>query len=139
MIRAGTTSDFDQIDAFDPFSGDRASELSQGRCLVAEADTQVVAYVTFSVVGFIGRPFVHFLAVAPGHRRRGVALALLRAVEAEIGTGRLFISTEAGNGPMLSLLARDGWTPAGCVQGVNDDGSAECFFFRDLPNATPSK
>ncbi len=135
MIRVGVPGDFEMIDAFDPFAGDRREELAAGRCLVAEVEGQVVGYATFSPAGFIGRPFVHFLAVGVGHRRRGVAVALLRAVEGRVVGGRLFASTEEGNTAMLRLLERDGWTAAGCVRGVNEDGSAECFFHRDVARA----
>jgi GNAT superfamily N-acetyltransferase len=135
MIRIGTPDDFAAIDAFDPFAGDRREELAAGRVLVSETDGQVVGYTTFSQAGFIGRSFVHFLAVVPEHRRQGVAIALLRAVERSVGRGRLFASTEEGNAVMLRLLDRDGWTPAGCVRGVNDDGSAECFFYREVTGA----
>ena len=135
MIREGTTDDFAAIDAFDPFAGDRRLELARGEVLVAENGGRVVGFVTFSRSGFIGRPFVHFLAVTPALRRRGIASGLLRAVAARVGPSRLFISTEEGNAPMWRLLERDGWTAAGCVRNVNDDGSAECFFYREVDPA----
>ena len=131
-IRSANTNDLQAIAAFDPFRGDRSGEVEAGRVLVAETDGRVVGYTTFSRNGFIGRAFVNFLAVSSDHRRRGVASALLRAVEQRIAPGRLFISTEEINTPMLQLLSRGGWTAAGCVQGVNDNGAAECFFYRDL-------
>ena len=132
MIREGTPDDFAALDAFDPFGGDRREELAGGRVLVAEDGGRVAGYLTFSRAGFIGRPFVHFLAVAPEVRRRGIARGLLRAAAERVGPGRLFISTEEGNAPMLRLLEREGWTAAGCVRNVNDDGSAECFFYREV-------
>src|ERR1700742_1774489 len=97
MIRAGTQNDVAAIEAFDPFTGDRRAELARGEVLVAEVDGRVVAYVTFSLAGFIGRPFVHFLAVALEFRRRRIASGLLRAVAERVGPCRLFISTEEGN------------------------------------------
>jgi len=132
MVRSGLLTDFEAIDAFDPFAGDRREELAHDRCLVAEDGRSVVGYLTYSSAGFIGRPFIHFLAVAQDYRRRGIATELLAAAEAKVGSGRLFISTEENNRNMLALLAKFGWTPAGCVQGVNRNGSAECFFFRDI-------
>ena len=131
MIRSGVPSDLDAIDAFDPFDGDRREELTDDRCLVAECDRRVVGYLTCSSAGFIGRPFIHFLAVAPPYRRRGIATALLASAEARVGQGRVFISTEEDNREMLALLGKLGWTPARRVEGVNRNGSAECFFFRD--------
>lgn len=133
MTRLGTPDDFTAMQAFDPFSfGDRLVALREQRCMVAESEGAIVGFAEFSVAGFIGRPFVHFLAVAETARRKGVAIALLDAVALHIGSGRLFISTEQDNAPMHALLARHGWTLAGCVEGVNFNGVAECFFFRDL-------
>ena len=131
-IRDGTPDDLAAIATFYPFAGDRWQELAAGQVLVAEVGGAVVGYLTFSRAGFIGRPFVHFLAVAPEARRRGIARALLGAAAARLGPCRLFISTEEGNAPMLRLLEHDGWTAAGCVQNVNADGSAECFFYREV-------
>src|SRR5688500_3874906 len=118
MIRSGLLTDFEAIHAFDPFAGDRREELANDRCLVAEHNRRVVGVLTYSSAGFISRPFIHFLAVAPDYRRRGIATELLAAAEAKISSGRLFISTEENNTVMLALLAKQGWTPAGCVQGV---------------------
>jgi GNAT superfamily N-acetyltransferase len=131
-VRGGLPTDFEAIDAFDPFAGDRRDALASDCCLVAECDGRVVGYVVYSRAGFVGRPFIHFLVVAQDYRRRGVATELVAAVEARIGSGRLFVSTEENNGDMLALLAKLGWTSAGCIQGVNMDGPAECFFFRDI-------
>jgi len=133
LIRPGVPSDVDAIDRFHPFAGDRREELAAGRVLVAEDAGRVVGYATFSAAGFIGRPFVHFLAVSPDHRRGGVATTLLRAVQEHLGAPRLFASTEEGNAAMIGLFKREGWSPAGCVKGVNADGSAESFYFRDIP------
>ena len=36
---------------------------------------------------------------------------------------------------MLGLLEREGWAAAGCVQHVNDNGSAERFFYREVEPA----
>jgi ribosomal protein S18 acetylase RimI-like enzyme len=132
MIRTGQLNDFASIDSFDPFAGDRKAELRNGHCIVATHNHKVVAYVTFCPNGFIGRPFVPFLAVAPAYRRRGIATRLLAAVEKVVGSGRIFISTEETNQEMQLLLRKLNWTAAGAVRGVNEDGSAELFYFREV-------
>lgn len=136
MIRPGAPKDFEAIDRFDPFAGDCRKGLAGCHVLVAEADGNIVGYKTISTTGFVGRPFVHFLAVADGFRRRGIGTAFLRAVAERVAGRRLFVSTEETNAAMMKLLEREGWTPAGCVKGVNDDGSAECFFYRDVGPTT---
>lgn len=136
MIRVGEIGDYASIKSFDPFGGDRQAELSAGHCLVALEKERVMAYVTFSRDGFIGRAFVHFLAVDAAFRRRGIATGLLEAVAKAVGAGRLFISTEETNQEMLSLLAKLDWTAAGMVQGVNTNGAAEVFYFRDFSDTS---
>jgi len=130
-IRQGTPADSVGIAAFDCFGGDRPSALEAGRCLVAEVDGRVAGFVVFAKRGLIGRDFVEFLVVDEPYRRRGVAVSLLDAVGDQLGPGRLFISTEAGNAPMRGLLARQGWTPAGGISGLNASGCDELFFYRD--------
>ena len=134
MVRIGLPSDFNSIELFDPFAGDRLEELTQGWVLVAEVSGQVVGYTTFSNPGFIGHPFVNFVAVKSDYRRRGIARALLHVVEEKIKSGRLFASTEEDNARIAALFQRERWTFAGSVQGVNDDGLAECFYYRDIKN-----
>lgn len=133
MIRPATAADLATIDTFDPFAGDRAREAAEGRLLVTEAGGAVAGYVAWLPAGFVGRDYVTFLCVHPDHRRRGLAPALLRAVEARVGAGRLFVSTEEDNAVMLALLPREGWTLAGSVAGANDGDRAEVFFYKDLP------
>lgn len=131
LIRQANATDLDTINAFDCFGGDRPDAVAAGRCLVAEDDGRVAGFVVYGLRGLIGKDFVEFLVVDEPFRRRGLAVALLRAVEQRLATGRLFISTEADNAPMLALLERDGWTPAGQIDGINESGHAERFFYRD--------
>jgi len=100
--------------------------------LVAVVNDQVAGYTVFQKRGLIGRDFVEFVVVHDDYRRRGVAVALLRAVEERCGPGRLFISTEANNAPMLALLKGAGWGAAGQITEVNASGNAERFFCRDV-------
>jgi len=132
-IRTATPVDGQAIAAFDCFGGDRPAAIEAGRCLVAEMDGRLAGYVVFQRRALIGRDFVEFLVVDESFRRAGVAVALLRAVESRLEGGRLFISTGASNAPMQSLLGKGGWSAAGQIEGVNTDGSAELFFYRDLP------
>lgn len=131
-VRTATPDDAQAIAAFDCFGGDRPGALKDGRCLVAEIDRQIAGYLAFKRQHLIGKDFVEFLVVHDDYRRRGIAVALLRAVEKEIGSGRLYISTGGDNTRMQALLAKDGWTAAGQIEGVNPGGDPELFFFRDL-------
>lgn len=132
QIRTATITDAKAIEAFDCFGGDRPAAIHAERCLVAEVDGNIAGYAVFQKRGLIGRDFVEFVVVRDGYRRRGVAVVLLREVEARCGPGRLFISTESNNAPMLALLKRQGWREAGQITEINASGNAERFFCRDV-------
>ncbi|QDU72257.1 GNAT family N-acetyltransferase [Mucisphaera calidilacus] len=134
-IRLGTPTDFPHIDRFDPFAGDRQIELAQNRVFVAVIDDLVIGYTTFTNPGFIGHPFINYLAVGQPHRRQGVATGLLHTATSHLGPARIFASTEDNNAEMLAFFDKEKWTHAGTIQGVNKDGSAECFFYYDIRQA----
>ena len=131
-IRRAASSDFAAIDAFDPFAGDRAIEIVEGRMLGAEIEGELAGYVSWLPRGFVGRDLIAYLCVEQTFRRQGVARALLDATVTTLPPGRIFISTEADNTPMLTLLATGGWHRAGAVEGANERGQAEVFFYLDV-------
>ena len=131
-LRKATPDDAAAIDAVNCFSGDRLGAIKQGRCVTAIIDEQVAGFVVYHQAGLIGKPFVEYLVVAPSFNRRGIGMALLRAVENELRPCRLFISTQADNTPMLSLLSEQDWKRAGRIDQINNSGEAELFFFRDI-------
>jgi GNAT superfamily N-acetyltransferase len=131
-IRKAEMPDCTALDRFDVFSGDRRTEILAGVCLVAECDGVLAGYLSFSRNGFLERPFIHYLAVELAYRRKGIALALIRAAESAIGAKRIFSSTEEDNIEMLELFRKDGWTRAGSIAEANVDGKAEIYFFRDV-------
>lgn len=135
MIRSGTLKDASRLADVDPFGGDRAVEARDGRLwIAAEDDGRLTGYASLARAPFHGHPYLAFVFVRVEDRRRGIATALLAHVEAVHRGGRLFVSTEAPNGPMRQLLAKRGYIEAGAVAGLNDDhgGAAEVFFYRDV-------
>lgn len=46
VIRAALPEVFNAVDAFDPFAGDRARGIEEGRMLVAEVGGELVGYVS---------------------------------------------------------------------------------------------
>ncbi len=137
MIRLGLVTDLPAINAFDIFAGNRLLEIVDDQMLVIEADGRVVGYISWLPRGFVGNDYITHLGVAPFHQRRGVGRALLRAAEVKIPRGRVFVSANENNDTMLALLAAEGWTQAGQVAGVNEDGRAEIFFCKDCVPAAP--
>ena len=132
-IRLAQPDDIDAVDAFDPFAHDLDQEVTEVRMLVAEVDGRIVGYASWKPKGFVGRDFISYLAVDPSSRRSGYGKALLRAASERFIGERVFVSTEVDNLRMLGLLEQEGWTAAGAVAGANRDGTAEAFFFKDIP------
>lgn len=78
--------------------------------LVAEVDGGVAGYVIVQVV--VDEAEIQNLAVAPGHRRQGIATALvLRAIEraAAWGAARVFLDVRESNEAARRLYARLGF------------------------------
>ena len=75
---------------------------------------------------FFGKPFCWLLATAPSHRRQGVAMLLLDALETRCARERVYTSTNRSNAPMHGLLARRGYARRGELD--LDPGDAEVFY-----------
>jgi GNAT superfamily N-acetyltransferase len=113
-----------------------AQSVAAGGCLVATHGAGYAGFATWDR-GFFNRPFVRLLAVAPAFRRRGVARALLRAVEAAARpAGELFVSTEQINVPMQNLLSSLGYEPSGSIDHLNAPGNLELVFYKRLGPAS---
>jgi ribosomal protein S18 acetylase RimI-like enzyme len=132
-LRPATPADFAGIDAWDPMGGDREGEIAQNRCIIAEIEDRPVGYLSFDPWGLLGKPYITFCAVRPSHQRQGIALALIEAAMQKFAGRRVFISTEEGNTPMRKLLEPRGWISCGVIHAVNDSGSPELFYYRDVP------
>jgi len=105
--------------------------------LVALRENAVVGYAEVAPA-FFGRQFVSLLSVHPGHRRQGLATALMKAVESRCKESKLFTSTNLSNQPMQSLLANMGYRLCGVVEEL-DEGDPELVFVKRLrnPESTP--
>jgi GNAT superfamily N-acetyltransferase len=104
--------------------------VSAHACLVStDGAERVIGYVVLAHKAFFGRDFVHLLGVSDGHRRLGVATALLAGALARCTTNTVFISTNESNAVMRSLLAQNGWTFSGTLTGI-DEGDPEFVFWK---------
>ena len=133
MIRLGREEDLPQIDAFDLFGGDRAGEIANGCLRVYLAENKVVGYISaIDESCLCGHPLISFLCVHPEYRRRGIASELLTKVEKQYKNQKLFISTESNNFVMLNLIEQRDYLKAGTLAQINDDGSDEIYFYREV-------
>ena len=149
-VRRASDEDAKRIGEFDIFTGDRRVDGWRGELLVcvdedrdqADCDGRrdgagvVVGFITFSSNVFYNRPFIGFLLVREGHRRRGVAAALVRRV-LEIYDGLdVWVSTEQGNEPAIRFFEKLGFEPKGRVEGLDHERSVELFFRRPARRLT---
>ncbi|GAA4081757.1 GNAT family N-acetyltransferase [Zhongshania borealis] len=132
MIRQGGHHDLDQITAFDGFAGCRSTEIKDGRLTVLEENGNVVGFIVESLKGLLGRPYIEYLAISHHYRRKGHAAKLIKAVEAKHTANNLFISTEATNTAMLSLLKKEGYKMSGQIANANLSGADELYFFKHI-------
>ena len=132
-IRHAIRSDYPIINQYDQFMGDRREDIEKGELFVADfQEVRAVAYLKLSSYALFNKPLVVYLVVNPDYRRKGIAMELLLGIEAHVGWDRLFISTEKGNDAMHALLPKAGYQSCGHIDGLNEDGATECFFFKDI-------
>jgi len=60
MIRSANVSDIPQIDALDPFAGDRAREIAEHRLFVIEKANAIVGYVSWQRAALLAGITSHF-------------------------------------------------------------------------------
>lgn len=105
-------------------------QLRDSVVLVAYADGPAVGYA-IAAPRFFDHGLVWMLAVDPGHRRRGVATALMRRAEEWCPSDRLFVSTNQSNAPARRLYESLGYLESGTVDNL-DPGDPEVFYCRML-------
>ena len=136
-IRPAVESDIEALCAFDHIAQREEerrefirSEVAAGNCFVGLVDETVVGYgvlnYTFHHTGCIDMLYVH-----SDHRRRGVGTALLRHMESQCRTPKLFTSTNQSNLKMQSLLGKLGYEPSGVIHNL-DEGDPELVYFKRL-------
>jgi GNAT superfamily N-acetyltransferase len=80
---------------------------------------------------FFDQPFIALVVVKESARRRGIAAAIMRALESQCRGGKLFTSTNASNAPMQGVLAQLGFIRSGQIDNL-DDGDPELIFVKFL-------
>jgi GNAT superfamily N-acetyltransferase len=128
-IQLATLEDFDAIDAFDRFGGDRILEINRQEIWIAILDNQVAGFATFDY-SFYERPFLRYIIVNPEFRRKKVAEKLIVFIEQKCKNQKLFTSTEADNLPMISLLNKLKYRMVGIVHELQEVG--EIFYCKEI-------
>ena len=137
-VAPATLADYEPIRTLDLLlTGvrDRAEALrewiSRGECLVARADDGAVMGFAIANCSFFAQAFIVLVIVDPAYRRRGVASALIGAVEARSPTRKLFTSTNQSNTPMQAVCESLGFVRSGIIENL-DEGDPELVYFKQL-------
>ena len=134
-IRLAEPTDLASVMMFDQLPGDRINEIMDRRMLVAEAEDVITAYLAWHIGGCIGNDYINKLVVRPECRGKGFARQLI----AQLGDylkGRVFISAGSKNLPALTLFVETGWTEAGQLGGLHENGETEVFYYKDYAPGT---
>jgi len=104
--------------------------IVNGSCLVALVGGQAAGYAILNY-SFFHCGFIELLYVGVSMRRRGVGCALLAKCEELCETAKLFVSTNASNLIMRSLLEKRGFLPSGQIENL-DEGDPEVIYLKRL-------
>jgi ribosomal protein S18 acetylase RimI-like enzyme len=97
---------------------------------VAEDDGSAVGFIAYRTDWF-QCTFVSMVSVEKEHQRRGVARALVRAVEEMSPSPRLFSSAEETNSPAIRMHVALGFVPSGHIDNL-PQGYRELLFYKRL-------
>jgi ribosomal protein S18 acetylase RimI-like enzyme len=136
-IRRAIAADVEAVIGCDPVAARQPARreficrsIDAGACFVAISGGRMVGYGVLEYT-FYGNGFLSMLCVAKAFERRGIGSALVRHIERECRTPKLFTSTNASNASMRALLAKLGFEPSGVIENL-DDGDPELVFVKRL-------
>ncbi len=123
QIRVGLEGDRDSVKNLWDAAGLEGGDESQWQTVIGSPRAELLlaeengAIIGACVAAFDGwRAFVYHVAVAPTHRREGVATALLKAAESEVhgrGAQRVFAIVNEAMTDGLALCTENGYQPEG--------------------------
>jgi GNAT superfamily N-acetyltransferase len=138
VIRAYRPTDDAALAAIDARIRTEATRLplllrahATGGFWVAEREDGRVAGYIARTFEFFDKDFIALVVVDETLRRRGIAAALMRKIEATATGDRVFTSTNQSNTTMRAVLARLGYEPSGQIDNL-DPGDPELVFVKFL-------
>ncbi|MNM56373.1 hypothetical protein D3C76_534320 [compost metagenome] len=108
-----------------------AQATACSQCWVAVEAHAASLLIGYGVLNqaFFDQPFIPLIVVKASARRRGVASAILRTLEAQCTGRKLFTSTNASNTPMRTLLSQHGFIGSGQIENL-DEGDPELIYVK---------
>ncbi|MCC6697390.1 MAG: GNAT family N-acetyltransferase [Candidatus Hydrogenedentes bacterium] len=145
QVQEATESDLNSLCAIDRLvigSSERRSFLSSAiasrHCYKAAINGEVLGFMVLEET-FYGHAFISFLIVHPGHRREGIASALIEYAESIAPTDKLFTSTNESNVEMQRLCEALGFVRSGNIENLDDEDPEIVYFKQVTRNSdTPS-
>jgi ribosomal protein S18 acetylase RimI-like enzyme len=136
-VEEATESDLNSLCAIDRLvigSSERRSFLSgaisSGHCFKASIDGVAVGFMVLEET-FYGHGFISFLIVHPGHRREGIASALVEHAELIAPTDKLFTSANESNMEMQRLCESLGFIRSGNIENLDED-DPEIVYYKQI-------
>ena len=105
-------------------------EVASGNCFVAVMNETVIGYGVLNYT-FYHQGCIDMLYIHSDYRGCGAGAALLRHMESQCKTPKLFTSTNLSNLPMQSLLAKLNYVLSGVIHNL-DEGDPEIVYFKRL-------
>jgi ribosomal protein S18 acetylase RimI-like enzyme len=139
MVKVELATDSDtislwKIDRLVPGSSERRSALNSAigsdHCFKATDEGEVRGFMILEA-NYDGHAFISFLVVHPGHRREGIASALMRYAESVAPTDKLYTSTNASNTEMQRLCEALGFVRDQTIETF-DDEDREIVYIKDV-------
>ena len=103
--------------------------VEERRCYLAKVQDKFAGFAIMER-SFYGHAFLSLLVVHSDYRRRGIASVLIRYVESNCPTEKLFTSTNYSNTAMQHALERLGFTRSGYIENL-DKGDPEIVYFKN--------
>ncbi|KAA8737150.1 GNAT family N-acetyltransferase [Pseudomonas koreensis] len=137
-VRLALSSDIDRLVNLDTIAQReprRQAFITQavtvGQCWVAVESHDASILLGYGVLdfSFFDHAFIPLIVVRDSQRRHGVGSAILRTLESQCRTAKLFTSTNVSNEPMQKLLGKFGFIKSGYVEHL-DEGDAEVIFVK---------
>jgi GNAT superfamily N-acetyltransferase len=129
QVRLASANDLPSVKAFDEFEHVNTDLINAGEIYIATVGDQPRAYAWFNY-SFYWRGYTVAVVVHPDHRRRGLATALMRHLDAICQTPKIFISTGLSNIAMQTTIQRCGYQLTGVVENLGPD--PELIYFKRL-------
>jgi len=96
------------------------NSIIHNRCVVGCIDERIFGFLIYHH-HFFGQFFVELVIVSPRKRRNGVAKSLLRYLEENCQTSKIFSSTNQSNQPMQVVFKTLGYVESGIINNLDED------------------